>query len=44
MEEFINVDDDGLNPPEGSHPDFIEGAIYYVWNPETQTWDPIFEE
>jgi hypothetical protein len=42
MEE-INVDNDGLNPPEGSFPEPVEGAIAYKWNPETQTWKPIFE-
>jgi hypothetical protein len=43
MEEFVNVDNDGLNPPEDSIPEPVEGAIAYKWNPGTQTWEPIFE-
>lgn len=42
MDEFENVDNDGLNPPEGSCPDEVEGATGYIWDPTQQCWQPVF--
>jgi hypothetical protein len=43
-QEFLNVDNDGLNPPEGSFPEPVDGAVAYKWDPVNKVWVPIFEE
>jgi hypothetical protein len=43
-QEIINVDDDGLSPPEGVYPEEVPGATGYYWDPELQVWVPVFKE
>jgi hypothetical protein len=42
QDDIINVDNDEFSPPEGSYPQEVPGATGYVWDHQTQSWQPIF--